>query len=453
MATSFPTSLQDLDATRGTNNDPLSAPNHVTHHALEDDTIEALEAKVGIDNSADTNSLDYKLKSTSSSNPGHKHTLANGATDITATPTELNYVGGVTSAIQTQLNTKQTRSVLTTKGDFYVATASDTVTRMPAGTNGYLLSSNSAVANGLEWVASTTKFGGTGADGALAVSSGTTSIDLGSAKYVVKNYTSISITGTGAVNFTNPHATGSFVVLRSQGAVTLTSSATPMLDGRSIGAPGAAAVSGTADQVGVAGTNGVIGTLTSNAGAASATVSTAAVGGAAPTAYTVGQLIANAIDSVFLRYWNHMFVGAGASSGCIQTNVGGTHTSGTGGRGGGALVIECGGAWNFTTANGISVAGVAGGAATCDTREAGGGGGGAGGSFLALYNTLTANSGTVNVAGGTGGAGCGTFFATTSGGAGGGSDQAGSNGITANPHTGGAGAAGRSLITANTLFV
>lgn len=41
-----------------------------------------LETKVGIDASADTSSLDYKLKSTSSSNPGHKHTLANGATDL-----------------------------------------------------------------------------------------------------------------------------------------------------------------------------------------------------------------------------------------------------------------------------------------------------------------------------------------------------------------------------------
>lgn len=36
----------------------------------------------------------------------HTHLLAAGATDVTATPTELNYVGGVTSAIQTQLDAK-----------------------------------------------------------------------------------------------------------------------------------------------------------------------------------------------------------------------------------------------------------------------------------------------------------------------------------------------------------
>lgn len=158
MATTFPTSLQDLDATRGGNNDPLSTPNHSDHHALEDDTIEALQAKVGIDNSADSSSIDYKLTNASSSNPGHKHTLANGATDVTATATELNYVDGVTSNIQTQLdtlttnaNSRQLRSVLTTKGDIYVATASDTVTRLARGTDGQALKTNSSTSTGLEW--------------------------------------------------------------------------------------------------------------------------------------------------------------------------------------------------------------------------------------------------------------------------------------------------------------
>lgn len=76
MATTFPTTLQDLDATRGTTGQPLSTPNHITHHQLEDDTIEALQTKVGIDNSAVTTTLDYKLKSASSVDPGHKHTTA-----------------------------------------------------------------------------------------------------------------------------------------------------------------------------------------------------------------------------------------------------------------------------------------------------------------------------------------------------------------------------------------
>ena len=68
MATTFPTSIQDLDATRGSNNDKLSTPNHVTHHTTEDDTIEALQAKVGVDGSAVTTSHDYKLSTITGSN-------------------------------------------------------------------------------------------------------------------------------------------------------------------------------------------------------------------------------------------------------------------------------------------------------------------------------------------------------------------------------------------------
>jgi hypothetical protein len=85
MSTSYPTSLQDLDATRGTASQSLSSPSHVTHHTNEDDTIEALETKVGVDNSAVTSSIDYKLKNSASINPGHKHTLAAGISDVTIT--------------------------------------------------------------------------------------------------------------------------------------------------------------------------------------------------------------------------------------------------------------------------------------------------------------------------------------------------------------------------------
>jgi microcystin-dependent protein len=72
--TTFPTALQDLDATRGSASDPTSAPDHAAHHALEDATIEAIQAKLGINGSADASSIDYLLKSVLSINPGHKHT-------------------------------------------------------------------------------------------------------------------------------------------------------------------------------------------------------------------------------------------------------------------------------------------------------------------------------------------------------------------------------------------
>jgi len=61
------------------------------------DSIEALEAKVGADSSAVATSLDYLVTNASSSNPGHKHTLAQGATDVTSSAAELNILDGVTA--------------------------------------------------------------------------------------------------------------------------------------------------------------------------------------------------------------------------------------------------------------------------------------------------------------------------------------------------------------------
>lgn len=55
------------------------------------------------------------------------------------TATELGYVSGVTSAIQTQLNAKVATSTLTTNGDILYRDGTGTVTRLPVGTNGYVL--------------------------------------------------------------------------------------------------------------------------------------------------------------------------------------------------------------------------------------------------------------------------------------------------------------------------
>ena len=57
----FPTTLQDLDATRATAGQKQNNPNHITHHALEDSTIEALQAKVGVNGSTVITTHDYKL--------------------------------------------------------------------------------------------------------------------------------------------------------------------------------------------------------------------------------------------------------------------------------------------------------------------------------------------------------------------------------------------------------
>jgi len=68
------------------------------------------------------------------------------------TATEAGYLSGVTGGIQTQLDAKQARSTLTTKGDLYVATASATTARQGVGTNGQLLAADSTQTNGLKWI-------------------------------------------------------------------------------------------------------------------------------------------------------------------------------------------------------------------------------------------------------------------------------------------------------------
>jgi hypothetical protein len=57
MATNFPTSLDDL--TNPTSTDGLDNPSHSSQHANANDAIEALQAKVGVNGSAVTTSLDY----------------------------------------------------------------------------------------------------------------------------------------------------------------------------------------------------------------------------------------------------------------------------------------------------------------------------------------------------------------------------------------------------------
>lgn len=59
MATNFPNNLDELINPNGT--DQLSAPSHSEQHANANDAIEALQVKVGIDGSADEDSLTYKI--------------------------------------------------------------------------------------------------------------------------------------------------------------------------------------------------------------------------------------------------------------------------------------------------------------------------------------------------------------------------------------------------------
>jgi hypothetical protein len=97
----FPATIDNL--TNPASTDKLNSPSHADQHINANNAIELAETKIGIDDSSDATSLDYLIKNTSSSNPGHKHTLANGATDVMASKDELNILDGVVSNT-TELN-------------------------------------------------------------------------------------------------------------------------------------------------------------------------------------------------------------------------------------------------------------------------------------------------------------------------------------------------------------
>ena len=60
MSTNFPSSLDNLS--NPSPGDALTSPSHAGQHADANDAIEALQAKVGINNSIVTTSLDYKIR-------------------------------------------------------------------------------------------------------------------------------------------------------------------------------------------------------------------------------------------------------------------------------------------------------------------------------------------------------------------------------------------------------
>jgi hypothetical protein len=109
LATNFPTSLDSFtDPTAGS---ALNSPSHAGQHTDKNDAVEALEAKVGVDGSAVTTSIDYKLA-----------------------------------------NSVVLKTLVDAKGDIIAATAADTVARLGVGTNGQVLSADSAQSSGLAWV-------------------------------------------------------------------------------------------------------------------------------------------------------------------------------------------------------------------------------------------------------------------------------------------------------------
>jgi len=59
MTTNFPSSIDNF--TNPTSSSTMASPSHSAQHADVNDAVEALQAKVGVDGSAVTSSLDYKV--------------------------------------------------------------------------------------------------------------------------------------------------------------------------------------------------------------------------------------------------------------------------------------------------------------------------------------------------------------------------------------------------------
>ena len=83
--------------------------------------------------------------------PDETGTVQLRVTDVS--DTEIGYLNGVTSGIQTQLDGKVEESLFDAKGDILVASADNTPAKLSVGTNGYILTANTSAATGIEWAA------------------------------------------------------------------------------------------------------------------------------------------------------------------------------------------------------------------------------------------------------------------------------------------------------------
>lgn len=87
------------------------------------------------------------------------------------------------------------KTIVDAKGDLIVGTASDTVARLAAGTNGFVLSANSGTASGLEWVA-----GGSGKLKQVITVSTTTNTAITATSYTDVTNLTATITPTSATS-------------------------------------------------------------------------------------------------------------------------------------------------------------------------------------------------------------------------------------------------------------
>ncbi len=314
-------------------------------------------------------------------------------------------------------------------------------------------------------------FYGDGSDGALNVTSGTTTIDATAAVngVLIKQYTSFNVSAGATLTFNNVPAGGLTFVVLCQGNFTMAGTIT----GTGLGAAGAAQVSISRTSTGFTVSNGNQGTASNLAfgqerrgsvGQATADdengvneswaaasggggSANSATDGAASSAADAGAAVDTAasaaaggvsLTTALLKMLGNMYgitlaPGAGGVTGGVAVAVDGyasgtlSATSGPGGAGGMSVLVFCGGDYSMTgTVNLSGAASTASTAVTCAgsrvAAAAGGSSGGASGNWLAFVRGTITNSGTYTLNAGAVGAtatvdsGAGAFATATAGG-------------------------------------
>jgi hypothetical protein len=155
----------------------------------------------------------------------------------TISSVELKYLDGITSNVQTQLDSKIAKSLFDTKGDILVASADNTPAKLAAGTNGYLLTANSSATNGVEWAAAPVSLPSqTGENGKYLTTDGTNAswgtlvVPISTGTVTVNQNTAQDVDTTALSAFTSIE----YMISIKQGSKVRTSKVIMQTDGTSV---------------------------------------------------------------------------------------------------------------------------------------------------------------------------------------------------------------------------
>jgi hypothetical protein len=169
MATSYPSGLDNFSNPTSTSKLGDSGVVHHEQHANSNDAIEAIQAKLGANNSSVVTSIDYRVRylennptlPSQSGNIG-KYLTTDGSSASWATidisgkqdkvsgvsDTEIGYLDGVTSLIQTQLNAKAVYPSISGQGGKFLTTDGSTVSWATVSGGGSSISSTDQLPEG-----------------------------------------------------------------------------------------------------------------------------------------------------------------------------------------------------------------------------------------------------------------------------------------------------------------